>query len=225
MAGPLIRSRKLVLDANGEVRDNYGGEVFMLASSLSTVSVDLTWLDEHGNEAGKVTGVLLGQLIRAGGQFYGYRISGGDPADVLQVLVGPGDSYVRQSANEITIGHVIVDNEIEIKNDAANPIPVEASGDFSTVEKQGAAVAHNVAVAVTEVLTDVLAAGARRLVRLYNQGPDPVAIGSAGLTWANRARVLDPGDSYEDEITGALAIKAITEAAGMTATIGVEVVT
>ncbi len=218
---PLLRTRQLVLDANGEGVLHDGGDVVLFDTSGSSVSIDITWIDGGGQEAGKVQGVLLGRLLRAGGGFAGLRVTGGDPNDTIKLLVGPTDAYARESVTNAVIGNVTVINEVEVKNDAGNPLAVEGT----VTESQGAAIAHNAAVAVNNVLTNVLAAGARRRVRLYNQGPDAVAIGSgAGLTWAKRARVLEMGDSYEDEVTAQLAVDAICDAA-KTATLGVEVVT
>jgi hypothetical protein len=97
---------------------------------------------------------------------------------------------------------------------AASPLPV--------TQALATTITSSAAVAVTAALTDVLAAGTRRGVRLFNQGAAAVAIGGAGLTWANRAVVLEVGDSHEELVAPGAAIKAIC-AATLTATLGVQV--
>lgn len=217
----LLISRDLVLDANGQTVDTVGGSMLMFDSSGATVSIDVTWLDAGGNEAGTVKGVILGRMLRPGGEFASYRITGGNPNDTLRMLVGPLDSYTRESAQNVVIGHVIVDNEIEVKNDAGNPLVV--SGEVTTAPN-GNSISEPAAVAVTDVLTALLGADATALsVRLYNQGPDPVAIGGAGLTWAKRAVVLGVGDALLEEVAARLALSAICDA-GNTAIVGIQVV-
>lgn len=58
------------------------------------------------------------------------------------------------------------------------------------------------AVAVTDALTAINApiVGARQL-RFCNIGSDPVAIGTASLTWAKRNIVLNPGDMWIESDT------------------------
>lgn len=71
------------------------------------------------------------------------------------------------------------------------------------------------AVAVGPVAAAVLAANASRLeARFTNIGADAAAIGAAGLTWAKRAIVLQPGDTWVEQKGAALAWVGITDAAG-----------
>ncbi|RVU46100.1 hypothetical protein [Rubrivivax rivuli] len=53
---------------------------------------------------------------------------------------------------------------------------------------------------------------ARRTLRICNLGPDPVAIGAAGLTWAQRCIVLLAGDVWVEDRGGNLAWSGICEA-------------
>ena len=70
--------------------------------------------------------------------------------------------------------------------------------------------------------TDLVAADATRLeVIFYNQGPDAVAIGLTGITWANRAIVLNAGDCYIEARLAAKPWQAITDA-GTTAKVGIQ---
>lgn len=67
-------------------------------------------------------------------------------------------------------------------------------------------------VAVNDTLDLLCAANAaRRSVRFRNLGPDPVAIGGAGLTWAKRVVVLDVDDVFIETRGANLAMYAITD--------------
>lgn len=89
----------------------------------------------------------------------------------------------------------------------------------------GAAIAEPAAVAVTAALTSVIGASATRArLRILNQGPDPVAIGGPGLTWANRAIVLAVGAMWEESSGANLAWSAVCDTA-KTATLGVQAIT
>ncbi len=89
----------------------------------------------------------------------------------------------------------------------------------------GAAIAEPAAVAVTAALTNVIGASATRArLRILNQGPDPVAIGGPGLTWANRAIVLAVGAMWEESSGANLAWSAVCDTA-KTATLGVQAIT
>jgi hypothetical protein len=72
----------------------------------------------------------------------------------------------------------------------------------------------NTAVACSSTQAQIVAAAAaRRQVTMTNLGPDPVALGSAGITWGKRCIVLQPGDSYVEDRAGNLAWWAICDAA------------
>jgi hypothetical protein len=78
-----------------------------------------------------------------------------------------------------------------------------------------ASCANNAAVAVDSTVDALVAASATRLeLRLTNIGADPVAIGAAGLTWAKRAVVLNPGDTWVEVKGASLAWYGITDAGG-----------
>ncbi len=200
MAGQYLVSRAIKLDANGQAIDHTGGGVFVFDTSGASVSIDLTWLDDRGNEAGTVKGVLLGRLLRAGAQFSGYRITGGVANDTLQILIGPDDAYARESAQQINIGHVIVDNEVEVKNDAGNPLAVASD---EPARPRGVTLADDTSaglVAVNDVGVALVAADAtRKSVRFRNTGANSVAlIAAAANSFDNAAVVLQPGDIWNE---------------------------
>lgn len=85
-----------------------------------------------------------------------------------------------------------------------------------------ASATNNAGVAVTDTGAVVKAADATRLaLRFRNIGNDPVAIGPAGVTWANRTLVLGPDDFWEERGGAVLAWSAITNT-GATATVTVQ---
>jgi hypothetical protein len=102
----------------------------------------------------------------------------------------------------------------------ANPLNVTA---FSVADSPAQSITDAAPVAVTSAALATLATASatRRGLRLYNQGPDPVAIGGGALTWARRAIVLEAGDTWEETKGANLEWRAICDA-GKTATVGVQ---
>jgi hypothetical protein len=108
---------------------------------------------------------------------------------------------------------------------ATNPIPIS----LGTVGTPGSplsvtavtvsdapaiSVADGLAVAVAAVAVQIVAAAAtRRELRLANIGTDPCAIGAAGITWAKRCVILNPGDIWIENRGANLAWFAICDAA------------
>lgn len=77
-------------------------------------------------------------------------------------------------------------------------------------------------VAATDVAATLLAADInRKAFRVLNLGPDDVAIGGAGLTWANRVIVLANGLGWFEDDGAAVAWKCICET-GNNATVNVQ---
>ena len=183
---PFLRTKTLVLDANGQGVLHDGGEVFFFDSSLSTVAIDVTWLDSGQQEQGKVEGVLLGRLLRAGGAFSGVKITGGDPNDTLKIYIGPADAYARESVTNAVIGNVTVINEVEVKNDAGNPLNVKPSAEQAGVgvgaAADAAATGNGSEIAVLKRLRDqggqaatVTEETALALVAVDDTGPQLIA--------------------------------------------------
>lgn len=91
--------------------------------------------------------------------------------------------------------------------------PVYVTGILSE-DAPAANITDNAAVAAGPVAAALLAADATRLEFVaYNIGPDPVAIGMAGITWAKRAIVLNAGDTWIERRGAAKAWEVITDAA------------
>jgi hypothetical protein len=124
------------------------------------------------------------------------------------------------SAVPTTIEIIVTEYRVEALDGANLTVSIGASSiPLQVREDVASAGVDNAAVAVTDVLTAVLAANAlRKSVRFQNVGADPVAVGFAGLTWAKRCVVLNPGDVFIEERGANLAWSAIC-AAGLTASV------
>jgi hypothetical protein len=232
---PLLLTRVVVLDANGIGVDSQSGAVLLVDGLSAGPSVDVTWIGADGNDAGTVKAVLIGRTLHAGGQFYGYRLQG-TPGAVVTLMIGPtgADAY-NMLTTSVVIGHVLVDNEIEIKNDAGNPLPV--SGPLTDTQLRaapvpvtsagtlGGALTNVAPVACTDVIAAALAASAtRRAFYARNLGPNNVALVAAAGTFANAAIVLLPGETWSEKLAPGAAWYAICDAAE-TATLNILTVT
>lgn len=121
---------------------------------------------------------------------------------------------------------VIGPDPLDVSVDDSTPINVHADrGDapanplyvtgLSLMETPAAHVTDGGPVAAGPAQVAVVPADATRLeLIVYNQGPDPVALGMLGITWAKRAIVLSAGDQYIEARCAAQAWYAITDAAG-----------
>lgn len=112
----------------------------------------------------------------------------------------------------------IADLPLPVRNDRGTPAtPMHVVG-VSLSDAPGTAIVDGTAVAVNETLDLICAADANaRDLRITNHGPDPMAIGGAGLTWAKRVIVLEAGDTWQETKGANLAWYGITETAGKTA--------
>lgn len=92
----------------------------------------------------------------------------------------------------------------------------------TTKPETATSVNNNAQVAVDSVGEQLAAANAARTsLRFHNFGPDPVAIGGAGLTWGTRCVVLQVDDDWVENDGANVVWRAITDAA-KNATVGVQ---
>jgi hypothetical protein len=102
---------------------------------------------------------------------------------------------------------------VPVSNDRGSPGNLLHVAGVSIADAPATAVTNNAPVACGPVAAVVAAADAtRRALRFHNLGPDPVAIGAAGITWANRVIVLGVGDVWIEDRAANLAWSAITDA-------------
>ena len=123
------------------------------------------------------------------------------------------------AAGNCTIEIIVANYRVE-PLDGANLTVTLGGQPVQVREDVASAGVDNAAVAVTDVITAILAADPlRKSIRFQNVGVDPVAIGFAALTWATRSVVLNPGDVFIEDRGANLAWSGITSAAGLTASV------
>lgn len=134
----------------------------------------------------------------------------------------------------VTNGRVTVDGFQGATVNVTSPTPLLVSNDRGTpgnlLYVSGVSLSDAPAVSITNgtpqacgpvaVVIKTANANAKSL-RFSNIGVDPVAIGAAGITWANRCVVLSPGDVWTEDDAANLAWSAITDA-GKTASVTVQ---
>lgn len=113
---------------------------------------------------------------------------------------------------------------LQVANDRGDAIgnPVYVSG-LTLSETPANTVTDVAGVACGPVAAAIAAADATRLEVVFcNLGPDPVALGMVGITWAKRAIVLGAGDTYTEWRAAAKAWYGITDA-GLAASVTTQV--
>lgn len=140
---------------------------------------------------------------------------------------------VRVKASvDCTVVYVISDNDVdfdffagaEVNATISGPVPLPVSNDrgspgnplhvsaVTVSDTPATSVSNNAAVSVDDTGAVMLTADAdRREARFLNQGPDAVALGAPGLTWAERTIVIEMGDVWVEERAANLAWSAITD--------------
>lgn len=138
-----------------------------------------------------------------------------------EVIISNGEVEV-DSTDGASVLATIANTPLPVVNDRGAPAnPVHVIG-LTASDAPAQSFSEPAEIVVNAALTPILGASAtRRSVRLHNQGTNPVAIGGAGVTWARRAVVLQPGDTWVDDRAANLAIYAIC-AAGLSTTVGVQ---
>lgn len=194
----MLKTRQITLDSTGQAVDHEGGGVLIMESNTDSGTVDITWLDSGGADAGTVKAARVGRKFVPGGFFAGYRINGAANA-VVTVLIGDTGADATNEPN----------------SDTSNPVPV-----FTVL---GANLADVAPVAINDVGVLILAADAtRRAVRLRNAGANPVALVALNATnYADAAVVLLPGETWSETDAARCAIRGKCDA-GLASTINIQ---
>lgn len=140
---------------------------------------------------------------------------------VAEVIVSDGEVEV-DSTDGASVLATIANTPLPVVNDRGAPAnPMHVVG-LTANDAPATGIDEPAAVAVNAGLTPLVGASAvRRSVRFHNQGANPVAIGGAGLTWAKRAVVIEPGDTWLEDRGANLALYAICDV-GQATTVGVQ---
>lgn len=140
---------------------------------------------------------------------------------VVECFISDGSMKV-DTVDGAAVLATIINDPLVVRTERGDPAqPLHVVG-MTADDAPAVSFTEPAAVAITGGLTAVIGASATRSsLRFINHGPDQVAIGGAGLSWAKRAIVLDVGDGWEENRGANLAWSAVCDA-GKTATIGVQ---
>lgn len=121
--------------------------------------------------------------------------------------------------------NVTASTPLLVSNDRGSPGNLLHVTGVSVTDAPATGLSNGAAVACGPAAVVVKAANVNaRAARFCNLGPDPVALGGAGITWAARCIVLYAGDVWLEDRAANLAWSAITDA-GKTASVTVQEVT
>lgn len=133
---------------------------------------------------------------------------------------------VVRAAAPIILDYVVSSQDVTVTTGrgSAPAFPLYVSGALLGDTPAGAIV-EKAPVAVTDAGVLVQLANVNRLeVRVSNAGANPVALGAAGLVFANAANVLQPGDFWLETKAAALELHAIC-GAGLASMLHIEELT
>lgn len=219
----------IYLKAGVPVRQVFQGTTLLIMDMGVAPQLDVLNIEIDGYATEQYRGVKRGFKFR--GPTFGAALIQSPVDAQIQVVVSMADVTVNyQDGNTVnanivgTVPVAVQGTPLPVSTDrgqnAGAPLFVSGAvlGDTPAANiVDDAGVAAGGAAAV-----DVIAADATRLeVVFYNQGPDPVALGMLGITWAKRAIVLNAGDTWIEARAAAKRWQAITDA-GKAATVTVQ---
>lgn len=187
------------------------GRVFVISASSAPVTVQFL---RDQRVIGQTIGAAQGYKAAPPGGFDGFRLLSLVLQTVtVQVTDGDIDETNSPSAIAQAIDQLLRATPLPVSNDRGSPGNLMHVTGVSINDAPAVAISSNAPVACSPVAAVVAAADAnRRAIRFSNLGPDPVALGPAGLTWAQRVIVLEVGDVWIEDRAANLAWSAITDA-------------
>lgn len=199
-------------------RPGASGKLFVLVTTgvASSVSVKLLRGTYPLEEIATATRGFKARVMD-GGQFDAVEVVSAVACQVRMVVSDGAVDFDFVDGSTVVVANgptpLLVSND---RGAPGNPVSVTAV----TVSDAPATSATNGGpVACSAVAAVVAAANVnRRELRLANIGADPVAIGPAGITWAARCLVLNPGDVWVENKGANLAWSGITDA-GLSASV------
>lgn len=207
------------LTANVPLRQFFTGKCIALVDTGAADGVSLTLFGlsqqdaEEFGEVGRNFSLYSPDRIFHGAEFTATTNC------TLQVIVSNYRVETLDGANlTVTLDADQIPLPVETSRGDAPGNPFYVSG-LTLDTTPAASIVDDAAVAVTSAGAALLAADADRLeVRFTNIGSGAVALGAVGITWAKRALVLEPGDTWVETKAAALVWRAITDA-GSTASV------
>lgn len=126
---------------------------------------------------------------------------------------------ISDGAVDVSAPIATLTDPLPVSNDRGSPGNLLHVAGVTVADAPATALDNAAPVACSATIATIANADAtRRALRIFNIGPDPVAIGAAGLTWANRTLVLEAGEGWNEERAANLAWSAITDT-GMSASV------
>ncbi|HEV6968846.1 hypothetical protein [Roseateles sp.] len=210
------------LTAGQTWRQQTAGGYFLLMSIAGAASIQVRLVAKGGQELENILSAGRGLKARmpAGQQFEAIEFTAAAPCAVTFII---SDGFVDI---DVVDGAVVTANiaglPLPVSNDRGSPGNLLYVSAVTASDAPATAVLNDAPVACGPAIAVLAAANAnRRALRFTNFGPDPVALGAPGLTWANRCIVLQVGDSWVEERAANLAWSGITDAA-KAASVGVQ---
>lgn len=212
------------LPANVPIRQGTSGRFFLLTDIGVATSIDVQFR-VHAQVAEHVTQAKRGlkATLDRGEHFTSIDFLSTVPC-VVTFIISDGLVDISQ-LDGANVNATIVGLPLAVSNDrgsAGNPVFI--NGTVAGLPP-AVAIVNDVPVPMTAAIANIVAANANRVsVRMTNTGANPVALGAAGLTFANGAVILQPGDTWIEERAANLAWYGICGAA-LASTIAVQEVT
>lgn len=193
----------LTLAAGLNQRQDTAGAYFMILADGGT-SWDVQIM-RGGAAIEELRGMKRGTKLRVPGRF--------DWVNLKPQATATGSFIISDGMAEIDVLGTST-TPILVSNDRGSPgTPINVVG-VTINDAPATSITAPAAVAMGAAAVQIVAANAnRRTVRFTNLGANAVAIGPAGITWAARCIVLNPGDTWVEERAGVLAWFGITAAA------------
>lgn len=207
---------KINLVANVPLRQELQGKTFVLVSTGAAPTIDLK-IEIQGFANEEMRGVKSGFKINAPG-FTSCLLTASVNCTVevvtsfadISINTNEGSSVQATIVGTPTV--IIGSQPVSVVPDRGAPAnPVYVSG-LTYSDAPATSLTNAAPVAAGPVGVVIMAANAsRKAARFLNLGPDPVAIGGAGLTWGKRTLVLNLGDLWIEEKGANVAWSAITD--------------
>lgn len=217
--------QKITLIAGKEYRQPLNSSkftTFLILSTGAAESLEFVQFEAKGQTLERLNNVTKGLKVRSAIGFDAILFLSAVDADV-QIVTSPADISVSQ-VDGATINANITAwpaDVLHVSNDRGSA-PESPLYVVSSSTAQASALINAEPVTVSDTVTVIAAANTARLsLRITNLGPNPVAVGGAGLTWAMRCIVLDEGGSWVEDAAAGLAWYAITDT-GKTASIAMQ---
>lgn len=211
------------LTANLRTRVDVAGRHLLVLSTGAAASIEL-WIYRENDELENIRTAMRGFKARVPDGFTRFEVRSSVDA-VCEFVVSNGVVDFDFITGTSVLATIAGPLPLPVSNDRGSPGNLLYVAGVSLADAPAVAIVNGAAVVCGPVATVVKTANANaRALRFHNIGPDPVALGAAGITWAARCVLLQAGDLWVEERAANLAWSAITDAA-RTASVVVQEVT